>query len=107
MNYIEKARKMYEKGFSIRKISKKFGIPRETLRIRLINSGVKMRKSKRDMVEFLHEPNFEINPISAELLALHAGDGSLDVRGSWCFSSNKNDKNLVKMLLINFKRLLV
>ncbi len=104
MNYIENATRLYESGLSLRKIENIIGIPRETLRIKLISSGIKLRTSKRHMVKFLHTPNFDINPISSELLALHAGDGCLDIRGEWCFSSNKNDKNHVKNVIDKFEK---
>jgi len=101
---IKAAAKMYENNFSIKKISDLVGIPRETLRIKLISSGIKMRKSKRYMVKFLHNSKFEINPLSSELLALHAGDGCLDITGEWSFTSNKNDKKHVKNVVDKFQQ---
>lgn len=94
MQSFDKEIKLYKKGLSLRKLSKIVGVPRETIRIGLIKSGLKLRKSKR-YVPILHTPNYEINVKSAELLAMHAGDGSLDKTGRWCFSSNKNDEKLV------------
>lgn len=104
MNQIRTAERMYKKGMGLREISNLIGIPRETLRIKLISSGIKLRKSKRNMVKFLHNPNFNITSISSELIALHAGDGCLDIRGEWCFSSNKNDKNHVENVLDKFQK---
>lgn len=104
MNKIKIARELYKNGFSVRKISRKIGMPRETLRIKLISSGIKMRKSKKHMVKFLHKPNFIITPDSAELLALHAGDGCLDISGEWWFSSNRNDQQHVKNVVKQFER---
>lgn len=93
---LNKAAQLYKRGLSLREISQKLGIPRETLRIKLIKNGLKLRKSKRYMPMVLHESLNKIDPKCAELLAMHAGDGCLDVRGRWCFSSNKNDQALVK-----------
>jgi len=92
---LNKSIQLYKAGFSLREISKKMGIPRETLRIKLVNGGLKLRKSKRDMPIVLHEPVNKLDAKCAELLAMHAGDGCLDVTGRWSFSSNKNDQTLV------------
>ena len=104
MNQIKNIAEMYNSGLSLRKISRIVGIPRESLRLKLISSGLKLRKSKRYMVRFLHEPDFRISPISAELLALHAGDGCLDRTGEWSFTSNMNDQEHVRNIMEKFQQ---
>ncbi len=105
MDYIRNAAKLYRSGLSLRNIEKIIGVPRETIRIKLISYGTKLRKSKRHMVRYLHASNFNITPISSELLALHAGDGCLDINGNWCFSSNKSDMNHVKNVVNKFEEI--
>ncbi len=95
----EKIEAMYQNGMSIQKISKIVKIPRETLRIRLIKNGIKLRKSKKELGIKYHKPLYEINAESAELLAMHAGDGSLSKDKRWCFSSNKNDRKLIERVI--------
>ena len=92
---LESAKKLYRTGLSIRKISSRLRVPRETLRIELAKSGLIFRKSRKDKAISYHNPQFKISTSSAELIAMHAGDGGLDVNGNWTFTSFYKDLNLI------------
>jgi len=99
MTSTENIKKLYRSGASLRKISEAVGIPRETLRVKLISSGFKLRTSRRCMPVILHAPIVGMNSSSAELFAMHAGDGCLDRGGNWCFTADKNDVKLSRYVV--------
>lgn len=98
MGNIDRAIKFYKSGLGIKKVSEKVDIPRETLRLILKEKGVKLRKSKKYILA-LHQPLYTISPKSAELLAMHAGDGCLDRTGRWCFTADIRDEFLAKHVI--------
>lgn len=96
---IDRLAVMYDEGMSLRKLSRFSDIPRETLRLRMKSLGVKMRKSRKDIGVSYHEPLHELTKGFAEILAIHAGDGSLDKQGIWGIYCFVKDINLSKRII--------
>lgn len=92
---LREAYREYKKGYNLRELSRKFDIPRETLRIKFKKNGMGLRKSRKEIAITYHKPKLTVNSDSAELVAMHAGDGSLCVDGRWCFTSFYNDLKLI------------
>lgn len=92
---MDAVKKLYRRGLSLRKISAETGLPRETTRLLMIKSGMSLRKSRRDKAVRYHRPRFSVSPESAELVAMHAGDGELGTDGSWSLTSFHKDVQLV------------
>lgn len=95
---------LYEKGLSTYEISKIVEIPRETLRVKLKKMGVKLRKSRKEMGIKYHKPLIRMNEGAAELLGLHAGDGSLSLN-EWSISTNINDKKLINRIIFLVRKM--
>ena len=96
---IDRLAVMYDDGISLRKLSRFSDTPRETLRLRIKSLGVKMRKSRKDIGVSYHKPSHELTEEFAEILAIHAGDGSLDKQGRWCVSCFVEDTDLSKRII--------
>jgi intein/homing endonuclease len=85
--------KLYLSGATLRSISKIVGVPRETVRVRLMEQGIVMRHRgvfrHRHSGVFYHDPIPWLDTDVALLLGLHAGDGWLSKE--WGIALNRND----------------
>ena len=80
---------LYKSGLSLQKISSLVGIPRETVRISLHRLGVKMRHE----LPVYCAPRPVLDPDSALLLGLHAGDGWISDK--WGIAVHSTDTKMV------------
>jgi hypothetical protein len=85
---VEDLVEFYESGMTLRSISARVGIPRETIRRKLHRVGVRMRHVHQTYAD----PRRVLDYDSAVLLGLHAGDGWIS--GTWGICLHASDFNM-------------
>ena len=91
---------LYFAGVTIRGISERMGIPRETLRLRLRSLGVVMRHRPI----FYHPPRVSLDSDVGLLLGLHAGDGWIS--DEWGLAICRSDRRMIHQIVVLVRNVL-